>query len=55
MGVKKMKKLSFLTRSIGGMFACMALIVAQLASTQFSLIYYQDEVPKKVKDLRKNR
>ncbi len=40
-------------RKYGGtVFAFMALIVAQAASTRFSLIYYQDSVPEKVKNLK---
>ena len=33
-------------------FAFIALIATQVASTQFSLIYYQDPVPEKVRILR---
>jgi cyclic lactone autoinducer peptide len=29
------------------------LVVAQVASTRFSVIFYQDEIPEKVKTLRK--
>lgn len=47
-----MKKLSFLGKYAGTTFACMALVVAQIASTRFSFIYYQDEVPEKVKMLK---
>ncbi|SCP97787.1 hypothetical protein [Anaerobium acetethylicum] len=48
-----MKKLDFLRKYAGISFAFLALIVAQVASTQFSLIFFQDEVPEKVKELRK--
>jgi len=37
----------------GTAFAFVALLVAQMASTQFSYIYYQDSVPDKVKTLSK--
>jgi cyclic lactone autoinducer peptide len=36
----------------GTVFAFVALMAAQVASTQFSLIYYQDCVPEKVKKLK---
>lgn len=36
----------------GTTFAFVALMAAQVASTQFSLIYYQDCVPDKVRKLR---
>jgi cyclic lactone autoinducer peptide len=32
-----------------------ALAVAQIASTRFSVIFYQDEIPDKVKNLRKRK
>ncbi len=48
-----MKKLSFLRKYAGTAFACMALFGAQMASTQFSIIYYQDKVPEKVKKLKR--
>jgi hypothetical protein len=48
-----MKKCRRLLRCIGSAFACMVFFVAQAVSTQFSFIYYQDEIPEKVKALRK--
>jgi cyclic lactone autoinducer peptide len=47
-----MKKQILFLRYIGTAFAFVALVVAQVASTRFSLIYYQDVVPEKVKELR---
>jgi cyclic lactone autoinducer peptide len=42
-------------RKYGGIaLAFTALIAAQVSSTQFSYIYYQDKVPKKVETLIKN-
>lgn len=46
-----MKRLSVLRKYSGTTFAFVALIVAQMASSQFSFIYYQDEIPEKVKAL----
>jgi len=51
--VKEMRKLNILRNYVGPAFAFTALIVAQIASTQFSLIYYQDTIPEKVKELKK--
>ncbi len=48
-----MRKLNILRNYVGPAFAFTALIVAQIASTQFSLIYYQDTIPEKVKELKK--
>jgi cyclic lactone autoinducer peptide len=48
-----MKKVNFLHKYVGTAFAMFALVVAQIASTRFSVIFYQDEVPDKVKALRK--
>lgn len=45
-----MKKL---TKSASNMIAKAALNAAKQASDQFSIIFYQDEVPQKVKDLKK--
>lgn len=44
-----MKKLNYLRRSAISAFAFMVLVVAQQASAQFSIIYYQSEVPEKLK------
>lgn len=44
--------MSFLRKYVGTGIACMAFVVAQVAATQFSIIFYQDEVPEKVKNLR---
>jgi len=52
-GVKGMRMMNVIRKYGGIAFAFMALIVAQAASTQFSLIYYQDSVPDKVKALSK--
>ena len=47
-----MKKPKFSSKyAVGTMFAMCALVVAQVASTRFSVIFYQDEVPRKVKAL----
>ena len=49
-----MKKLKFPSKYVAGTtFAFLALAVAQAASTRFSVIFYQDEVPEKLKALRK--
>jgi cyclic lactone autoinducer peptide len=48
-----MKIISILRKYVGTAFAFAALVVAQVASTQFSYIYYQDTVPEKVKALSK--
>lgn len=48
-----MKKLRSLSKYAGTAFAFLALAVAQVASTRFSVIFYQDEVPEKVKNSRK--
>jgi len=48
-----MRKLKFLSKYAATTFAMLALVVAQVASTRFSVIFYQDEVPEKVKSLRK--
>lgn len=44
-----MKKLSFIRKYSGTTFAFAALLVAQVASTRFSLIFYQGEIPEKLK------
>lgn len=38
-----------LRKSVINMFACMILGVAKQASAQFSIIYYQAEIPNKLK------
>lgn len=43
-----MKRLNILRKYTGTAFAFTALVVAQMASTQFSYIFYQDAVPKKI-------
>ena len=48
-----MKKLKFLNKYACTTFAMFVLVVAQVASTRFSVIFYQDEIPEKVKALRK--
>ena len=51
-----MKKISWLTKRFGGMIACMALIVAQMSSSQFCFIFFQDEIPEELNVLkRKNK
>lgn len=47
-----MKIFKVFIRKSATAFAFFALIATQIASTQFSLIYYQDCVPEKVKILR---
>lgn len=44
-----MRVMNVIRKYGGTAFAFMALIVAQAASTQFSYIYYQDEIPEKAK------
>jgi hypothetical protein len=44
-----MKKLKFLNKYVGTTFAMFALVVAQIASTRFSVIFYQGEIPERVK------
>lgn len=46
-----MKKLGLLSKYVGTSFAFLALAVAQVASVRFSVIFYQDEIPEKVKTL----
>ncbi|MEA3423980.1 MAG: cyclic lactone autoinducer peptide [Bacillota bacterium] len=48
-----MKKLKFLNKYVGTTFAMFALVVAQVASTRFSVIFYQDEIPEKLKRFEK--
>ncbi len=48
-----MKIMNVVRKYAGTAVAFMALVVAQTASTRFSLIYYQDSVPEKVKALSK--
>lgn len=50
-----MKKLRFLNRIVGTSFAFLALSVAQLATTQMCFIFYQEEIPEKVKELKKEK
>ena len=47
-----MKIMKVFIKKGGTAFAFVALIAAQVASTQFSLIYYQEAVPEKVRILR---
>lgn len=47
-----MKIIKAFVRKGGTAFAFVALVAAQIASTQFSLIYYQEPVPEKVRKLR---
>jgi cyclic lactone autoinducer peptide len=51
--MKRLKRLNSLRKYVGTSFAFMALVVAQVASTQFSFIFYQDSVPESVKALNK--
>lgn len=51
--MKKSKILKPFRKYAGTSFAFAALIVAQVASTQFSFIFYQDAVPVSVKKLKK--
>ena len=48
-----MRKFKVLSKYTGTSFAFLALAVAQVASTRFSFIFYQDEIPEKVKMLKK--
>ncbi len=41
------------TRKVGEIVACMAIVVARIASAQFCIIFYQDEIPEAVKKLAK--
>jgi cyclic lactone autoinducer peptide len=50
-----MKKSNDITKSVGNMIASAALSTAKRASQQFSIIYHQDEVPEKVKELKKQK
>jgi len=47
--------MSVIRKYSGTAFAFVALLAAQVASTQFSYIYYQDSVPKAVKSLKKSK
>ena len=44
-----MRIVKFLVKKGGATFAFLALMAAQVASTQFSLIYYQGTVPEKLR------
>ena len=48
-----MKRLSMLRKYAATSFAFVALVVANVASTQFSIIYYQGEIPKGLNDSKK--
>lgn len=48
-----MKKTSEISKSAGNMVANAALNVAKRASQQFSFIFFQEEIPDKVKELKK--
>ena len=48
-----MKIIKVLVKMGGTTFAFVALMAAQVASTQFSLIYYQGTVPEKVMNIVK--
>ena len=48
-----MKIKSYLRKHAGTTFALLALVAAQVASTRVSIIFYQDEIPEKVKALKK--
>lgn len=48
-----MKFLKNIRKFYGSAFAFAALLIANTASTQFSLIYYQESVPEKVRELKK--
>lgn len=43
-----MKLMSYLRKYAGTGVACMALMIAQITSSQFSIIFYQDEIPEKL-------
>jgi len=45
--------MKWLVKRFGGVVAFMALLVAQQSTTQFCIIFYQDEVPEIVKNLNK--
>lgn len=47
-----MKKSNEISKSAGNMLANAALNVAKRASQQFSFIFFQEEVPDKVKELK---
>lgn len=44
-----MKRLNMLRRHSAVTFAFIALMIANVASTRYSIIYYQSEVPKSLK------
>lgn len=50
-----MRVMNFIRKYSGTAFAFVALLAAQAASTQFSYIYYQNSLPKKVKEFNKCR
>jgi cyclic lactone autoinducer peptide len=50
-----MRRINVIRRYCGTAFAFVALVVAQVASTQFSYVYYQDSVPMKVKELNNSK
>ena len=52
-GGRKLKIIKAFIMKGGTVFAFVALMAAQVASTQFSLIYYQESVPEKVRKLKK--
>lgn len=48
-----MTRLNMLRKYAATSFAFVALVVANLASTQFSIIYYQREIPEILKETKK--
>lgn len=48
-----MRKLQSLRKFAGTVFACLAFFVAQKAATQVCFIFYQDEIPEKVREIKK--
>lgn len=50
--MKRLTRLNSLRKYAGTIFAFAVLVVAQVASAQFSFIFYQDAVPESVKTLK---
>jgi len=48
-----MEKRNLISRNIGNTFANIVRSAAEVSSTQSCLIFYQDEVPEKVRNLQK--
>lgn len=48
-----MRKLQNMRKFAGTLFAYLAFFVAQTATTQVCFVFYQDEIPEKVREIKK--